>query len=163
MGSPLRTSTLRNWLLLIAPAVLAACASVPAQPVRRVEASDRIASLAADNALAMVGRPYHYGGTTPRRGFDCSGLVQYSYRKAGLRLPRTTRQQLRASHRIRRSHLRRGDLVFFNLEGRRNSHVGIYLGRGRFVHAPSTGSRVRTDRLDEYYWRRHYSESRRFD
>src|SRR2546422_440862 len=68
-----------------------------------------------------------------------------------------------AAGRIRVSHLRHGDLLFFDLQGKRNSHVGIYVGDGQFVHAPSTGKRVRKDRLDSPYWRKHLSEARRFD
>jgi cell wall-associated NlpC family hydrolase len=134
---------------------LAACASAP---VARVDARG---AAAADHALKMVGKPYHFGGSTPSRGFDCSGLVQYSFRQAGVALPRDTEQQRRASASIRVSSLRRGDLVFFNEGWRRNSHVGIYLGNGKFVHAPSSRGYVRTDRLDSVYWKKHLSEARR--
>jgi len=141
---------------------LAACASAPVRqvdaPARRVDASG---AAAADQALKMIGKPYRFGGTTPSRGFDCSGLVQYSFRQAGVALPRETEQQRRASASIRVSSLRRGDLVFFNEGWRRNSHVGIYLGGGKFVHAPSSGGHVRTDRLDSPYWKKHLSEARR--
>lgn len=110
----------------------------------------------------MVGKRYRYGGSTPSRGFDCSGLVQYSFKQAGVLLPRTTEDQRRASARIRKASLRRGDLVFFDQEGKKSSHVGIYLGGGRFVHAPSSGKTVRTDSLDSPYWSRHLAETRRF-
>ncbi len=134
---------------------LAACASAP---VARV---DSRGAGAADQALKMVGKPYRFGGSTPAKGFDCSGLVQYSFRQAGVALPRDTEQQLRASASIRVSSLRRGDLVFFNEGWRRNSHVGIYLGSGKFVHAPSSGGHVRTESLDSPYWKKHLSEARR--
>jgi cell wall-associated NlpC family hydrolase len=134
---------------------LAACASAP---VARV---DPTGAAAADHALKMVGKPYRFGGSTPAKGFDCSGLVQYSFRQAGVALPRDTEQQRRASASIRVSSLRRGDLVFFNEGWRRNSHVGIYLGSGKFVHAPSSGGHVRTERLDSPYWKKHLSEARR--
>jgi len=134
---------------------LAACASAP---VSRV---DSRGATAADQALKMVGKPYRFGGSTPAKGFDCSGLVQYSFRQAGLALPRDTEQQRRASASIRVSSLRRGDLVFFNEGWRRNSHVGIYLGGGKFVHAPSSGGHVRTESLDSPYWKKHLSEARR--
>ena len=81
----------------------------------------------------MIGKPYRFGGATPA-GFDCSGLVQFSYRQAGLALPHNTEA-------------RRGDLAFFDEEGKKSSHVGIYLGDGRFVHAPSSGKVVRSDFL----------------
>ena len=134
---------------------LAACASAP---VGRV---DSRGTAAADQALKMVGKPYRFGGSTPAKGFDCSGLVQYSFRQAGVALPRDTEQQRRASASIRVSSLRRGDLVFFNEGWRRNSHVGIYLGSGKFVHAPSSGGHVRTESLDSPYWKKHRSEARR--
>lgn len=138
---------------------LAGCAGAP---VARVEAGAAAADRAAQHASRMVGRPYRFGAASPAAGFDCSGLVQFSYRQAGVALPRSTEDQLRASSPVPRSKLRPGDLVFFDQEGKKNSHVGIYLGNGRFVHAPSSGKQVRTDRLDSPYWKRHLSEARRF-
>jgi murein DD-endopeptidase len=111
----------------------------------------------------MVGKPYRYGGATPASGFDCSGLVHYSYRQVGVKLPHNTDQQRSRAQPISRSGLRRGDLLFFDLEGKKNSHVGIYLGDGGFVHAPSTGKTVRRDRLDAPYWKKHFSEARRLE
>jgi len=108
----------------------------------------------------MVGKPYRFGGSSPKAGFDCSGLVHFSYRQAGVAVPRTTDDQLRASTPVRGS-MRRGDLLFFDQEGKKKSHVGIYLGNGRFVHAPSSGKRVRTDTLDSKYWKKHLAEVRR--
>jgi len=143
----------------MAALTLAGCASSP--PVSRVEAGAAAAEVAANHAAKMVGRPYRYGGSTPS-GFDCSGLVQFSYRQAGVKLPRSTEDQLRASSPMPVSKLRRGDLIFFDQDGKRKSHVGIYLGEGRFVHAPSSGKQVRTDRLDSPYWKSHLSEARRF-
>ena len=136
--------------------LVAGCASNPAAPVTDPASAER----AASSALKMVGKPYRYGGSTPA-GFDCSGLVQYSYKQAGVTLPRATDEQLRASQPLRGQHLRRGDLLFFDQEGKKKSHVGIYLGDGRFVHAPSSGKAVRTDRLDSAYWKKHLSEARR--
>lgn len=109
----------------------------------------------------MVGKPYRYGGASPSTGFDCSGLVHFSYRQAGIKVPRSTEDLLRASSAVRGSNLRRGDLLFFDQEGKKKSHVGIYLGDGRFVHAPSSGKRVRTDTLDSKYWKKHLAEVRR--
>jgi len=108
----------------------------------------------------MVGKPYRYGGASPA-GFDCSGLVAFSYRQAGVPLPHNTSQQRRASKHVKLAELKRGDLLFFDQQGRKNSHVGIYLGGGRFVHAPSSGKHVRNDRLDNPYWKKHLSEVRR--
>jgi cell wall-associated NlpC family hydrolase len=115
---------------------------------------------AAGHALRMIGKPYRYGGSSPA-GFDCSGLVMYTYRQAGLTLPHNTDKQRLAARPIRVAELRRGDLVFFNQEGKKYGHVGIYVGEGKFVHAPSSGKSVRSDRLDSPYWRRHLSEARR--
>ena len=136
--------------------MLAACASAPTAPVTDPGSAER----AAGNALKMVGKPYRYGGSSPA-GFDCSGLIQYSYKQAGVSLPRSTDDLLRTSQPLRGAHLRRCDLLFFDQEGKKKSHVGIYLGDGRFVHAPSSGKQVRTDRLDSPYWKKHLSEARR--
>jgi murein DD-endopeptidase len=147
---------MRGALTILAMSFLAGCASSPSAPVTDPGSADR----AASSALKMVGKPYRYGGSSPA-GFDCSGLVQYSYKQAGVTLPRATDAQLRASQPLRGQHLRRGDLLFFDQEGKKKSHVGIYLGTGRFVHAPSSGKTVRTDRLDSAYWKKHLSEARR--
>ena len=144
-----------RYLALVLPILLAACASSPRAPAR-ADASDA----AAGYAQKMVGKPYRYGGAAPS-GFDCSGLVMFSYRQAGVALPHSTDRQREISRSVSRSSLRRGDLVFFDLEGKKNSHVGIYLGDGRFVHAPSSGKHVRTDSLDAPFWRKHFSEARR--
>jgi cell wall-associated NlpC family hydrolase len=140
--------------------LLSACASAP--PAARVQGNADFSDKAASVALKMVGKPYRFGGDTPSRGFDCSGLVQFTYRQAGLGVPRSTERQLQASRAVARAALRRGDLLFFDQEGKKKSHVGIYLGDGRFVHAPSSGKQVRIDRLDSRYWRAHLADVRRF-
>jgi cell wall-associated NlpC family hydrolase len=116
---------------------------------------------ASDVAASMTGKPYRYGGSTAQ-GFDCSGLVHFSFKRAGLHVPRSTETQRQRSHRIARADLVRGDLVFFDQEGKNSSHVGIYLGNNRFVHAPSSGKRVRVDTLTDPYWRKHLVDTRRF-
>ena len=148
-------------LALLLPIVLAACASAPRQETayateKKPGAHDRAAATAA----TMVGKPYRYGGTTPA-GFDCSGLVLFSFKQAGARLPRSTAEQRRATQRVKLAELKRGDLLFFDQEGKKNSHVGIYLGGRKFVHAPSSGKQVRSDTLDNPYWKKHLSEVRR--
>ena len=147
-------------IALLIVLLLSACASAP--PVARVQGNADFSDKAARVALKMVGKPYRFGGDTPSRGFDCSGLVQFTYRQAGLSVPRSTERQLQASRAVARAALRRGDLLFFDQEGKKKSHVGIYLGDGRFVHAPSSGKQVRIDRLDSRYWRAHLSDVRRF-
>jgi cell wall-associated NlpC family hydrolase len=138
---------------------LAACSSAP---VARVDSSPAPSDRAASVAVKMVGKPYRMGGESPSTGFDCSGLVQFSFHQAGLRVPRSTELQLRHSRAVKRAQLRRGDLVFFDQEGKKHSHAGIYLGDGRFVHSPSSGKQVRIDRLDSRYWQAHLSAVRRF-
>jgi murein DD-endopeptidase len=102
-------------------------------------------------AKTLIGAPYQYGGTTPD-GFDCSGLVHYAYKEAGLNIPRTTREQLRYAQRVRASNLRPGDVLFFRVSDRKVTHVGIYTGDGRFIHAPSAGGHVAYARMDNPFW-----------
>ncbi|MBB4756405.1 cell wall-associated NlpC family hydrolase [Xanthomonas campestris] len=113
-------------------------------------------------ALGLVGTPYRFGGNTPETGFDCSGLVTYVYKDVlALALPRTSRELAAVQGpRIPQEKLTTGDLVFFGSSGN-VTHVGIYVGEGRFVHAPTTGGTVRLDFLDGAYWRDHYSGSKR--
>ncbi len=113
-------------------------------------------------ALGLVGTPYRYGGNTPDSGFDCSGLVSYVYRDMlDLRLPRSSGELAKVQGpKIDQDRLAPADLVFFGSRGN-VSHVGIYLGQGRFVHAPSSGGTVRLDDLDGPYWRDHYTGARR--
>lgn len=113
-------------------------------------------------AISLVGTPYRYGGNTPDGGFDCSGLVNYVYSDMlDLRLPRSSRGLAGfQGPKIAPPKLTAADLVFFGSAGN-VSHVGIYVGEGRFVHAPSTGGTVRLDRLDGPYWRDHYSGAKR--
>ena len=146
---------------------LTACASAPRaadhEPTSfsdNVRADKATAQRAADYAQNMIGKPYRYGGNSPT-GFDCSGLVQYSYSRAGLPIPRTTKSQRESGAAVGSQSLRAGDLIFFDQEGRKSSHVGIYIGDGRFVHAPSSGKQVRVDTLDTKYWKKHYVGARR--
>lgn len=135
------------------------CATRPAGNIASTQVSDQ----AAVHAKSMIGTRYRYGGSHPGKGFDCSGLIYYSYKKAGANVPRTTKSQYRASRPVSLDRLRRGDLLFFNQEGKRSSHVAIYVGNNRFVHAPSSGKRVRMDSLSSRYWRRHLASARRFN
>lgn len=115
----------------------------------------------ADLALAQLGRPYQWGGDQPHRGFDCSGLVRWSFGNVGVDLPRVVRDQRRAGRSIDPKHRQPGDLLFFRTRGNTVSHVGIYVGNSMFVHAPSVGQPVRTDRLNDPYWRERWTETRR--
>ncbi len=140
--------------------VLTGCSGGPAKPLHSYSI---YGERAAAHAQKFIGTRYRFGGDHPNRGFDCSGLVQYSYKLAGLKVPRNTRHQYRSTRRVPRNHLRRGDLLFFNQQGKRNSHVGIYIGNGRFVHAPSSGKRVKISTLKNRYWQRHLATARRFE
>lgn len=121
--------------------------------------ADPVRSRIVFTALQMIGIPYRYGGTTPQ-GFDCSGLVQYAYRNAGVSVPRTAREQFEASEPVDMRAVQPGDLVFF--ESRNYSHVGIYVGENRFVHAPATGRTVVISSLGSSYYQRNFLRAGRF-
>jgi cell wall-associated NlpC family hydrolase len=114
-------------------------------------AADDLGQRAADVALSQLGTPYRYGGASPA-GFDCSGLVHYSYTRVGKRIPRTTAGQWGALPPVSRRELRTGDLLFFSIDGKM-SHVGLYVGDGRFVHAPSSGRSVTLETLETGFYR----------
>ena len=104
------------------------------------------------HSLDLVGTPYRWGGSSDT-GFDCSGMVQYVYKNAiGVNLPRSSRDMAAASRTISPRELQSGDLVFFNTSGRGISHVGLYLGGGKFLHAPRSGSTVQTESLSTLYY-----------
>jgi cell wall-associated NlpC family hydrolase len=112
--------------------------------------------------LLALGVDYRYGGGTPDSGFDCSGLVAHVFREAyGIELPHNARAQSKFGVRVSLSELRAGDLVFYNTLNRSFSHVGIYLGDGRFVHAPKTGAQVRVEPIGGSYWMRRFDGARR--
>jgi murein DD-endopeptidase len=121
--------------------------------------ADPVRSRIVFTALQMIGIPYRYGGVTPQ-GFDCSGLVQYAYRNAGLSVPRTAREQFNATEPLEMTAMQPGDLVFF--ESRDYSHVGIYVGENRFVHAPATGRNVLISSLGSSYYQRNFLRAGRF-
>lgn len=141
----------RIGFLLVAVVLFSGCATGPRPTVEsgRDGAAHR---RAADIALSLRGSPYRYGASGPN-AFDCSGLVQYAYRKAGVRVPRTTHAQYDAVRRRYLDQLEPGDLVFFRTSGIQVSHVGIYIGDDEFVHAPKSGSEVHISSLDLEYWR----------
>jgi cell wall-associated NlpC family hydrolase len=145
-------------LVSVLPVLLvAACASAP----QSVRVKGTAADDAAHHATTMLGKPYRYRGASPSQGFDCSGLVQFSYHRAGVAVPRSTELQRKASRPVPLSEARRGDLLFFSQDGKKYGHVAIYIGYGKFVHAPSSGKNVRSDWLDSPYWRKHFTGARR--
>lgn len=114
-------------------------------------------------AIALVGKPYRYGGAD-LDGFDCSGLVYFIYQQLGKEVPRTATQQQRAAKRVARSALTPGDLVFFKrTRGKAITHVGIYVGDNRFVHAPQSGKSIELRALDEQYFVSRWIAAGRFD
>ena len=138
-----------SFSLAITMLAMAACGSNPAGKATGPAASagDRAAII----ALEQVGEPYRYGGNAPG-GFDCSGLVQYSYARAGYSAPRTTGQLWTAAKTVDQHQLRAGDLLFFSIEGKM-SHVGLYLGERRFVHAPQSGRSVSIESMDTPFYK----------
>jgi cell wall-associated NlpC family hydrolase len=169
--------------VLLAAAVLAGCAapprpsvlggpSAPATPSPPDEAADAARPHPASRAPtpagravvatadALLGRPYRYGGAGPE-GFDCSGLVQVVFARHGIALPRTCAEQAAWGQPIARDALRAGDLVFFGESGDHPSHVGIYEGDGRFIHASAGRGEVRRDALSDPWFRRRWSTARR--
>ncbi len=116
----------------------------------------------AVRALSLIGIHYRRGGESPESGFDCSGFVRYIFRESlGLRLPRTSRDISQYGKTIPREDLQPGDLVFFNTLRRGFSHVGIYLGDYRFVHAPASGGEVRVEDMRQAYWTKRFDGARR--
>ncbi|WP_295958557.1 C40 family peptidase [Rhodoferax sp.] len=114
------------------------------------------------NAMGFLGVPYKFGGTSAETGFDCSGFVRAMYEQTiGLVLPRRANEQAAATDRIDKNDLRPGDLVFFNTMRKAFSHVGIYVGDGKFIHAPRSGSEVRVEDMRAAYWQRRFDGARR--
>lgn len=131
-----------------------------AKPEAAPKVSERVQTVLR-RALALLGTPYRWGGTS-ENGFDCSGLVGYVFKTAlGIELPRISRDMANSGERIDRNALNAGDLVFFSRRGRRVDHVGIYVGEGKFVHAPRTGKDVMVSSLDTGYWSHKYMQARR--
>ena len=156
--------------LLIFISSISACGGLPASqaPVEPVPVpaapprADRSEALL--QALLALGVDYRYGGAAPATGFDCSGLVAHVYQQAwGIRLPHNTQAQSKTGVPITLAELEAGDLVFYNTLNRPYSHVGIYVGDGRFVHAPKSGARVRVESIKSAYWAQRFSGARRIE
>ena len=135
-----------------------ATATVKAAAVNAVATAENLSVF----ALGMIGVTYRWGGTTPETGLDCSGLVRYVFQQvAGVTLPHNARELSRVGKKVNVADLEPGDLVFFNTRRFAFSHVGIYLGDNRFLHAPATGRDVEIATLDRAYWHKRFSGARR--
>ena len=168
--SPMRLFALIPFIILSFAAALPARAQSPVasevpvveldptvKPSRRPPGAEVVV-----RSLSYLDIPYRYGGESRDTGFDCSALVQQVYAEAlQLQLPRTTRGLAKAGKHVTRADLKAGDLVFFNTRRRAFSHVGIYLGGGRFLHAPSKGGKVRIEQLSVQYWLKRFNGARR--
>lgn len=164
MSSSLRHTYLRCMAFFVIVGTVSACGHEPVRRVATVQSVPHSQSpprstairttgeKAATMALRQIGVPYEYGGST-EDGFDCSGLVQYAYASAGKRIPRTAAEQWRQLGPVGRDEIRVGDLLFFRIDGK-ISHVGMYVGKGRFVHAPSSGRDVSTESLSSDFYRK---------
>ncbi|MDD3884826.1 MAG: C40 family peptidase [Gallionella sp.] len=143
---------------LLLSLLLAACASTPHDAPPSSAQMNEVALY----ALSLADTPYRYGGNSRENGFDCSGFVQFVYLNTlGLRLPRTSAEMSRIGSHLDRNRLLPGDLVFFNTSRLAFSHVGIYVGDGRFVHSPSAGKRIHVASLSDSYWQQRYDGARR--
>lgn len=129
----------------------------------KAPAATKQSTLVVERAVNALGTPYRWGGTSPTKGFDCSGLVKYAFNDVkAVNLPRTS-SEMAAGHgaKVERKDLKPGDLLFFKTRGRQVNHVAIYLGDDRFIHAPSRGKAVTIDTLDKPYWNDHYVVAKR--
>lgn len=164
---------MRNQLslaMLVSVAVLAACGSPsprPPAPEKTITQAPRVASEKGVDvvlyALGLIDTGYRFGGKNPSAGLDCSGMVSHIYQTTvGLKVSGSAADIARQSRPIERQELRPGDLVFFNTSNRPFSHVGIYIGDARFVHAPSSNGKVRIDRLADRYYAQRYEAARTF-
>ncbi len=131
-------------------------------PVNMTDVATGKAADVVRTARSLKGNRYHWGGTSPQSGFDCSGLVWYVYRQHGIQLPRVSWQQYQVGTPVSYSQIQAGDLIFYNInKGNKSLHVGIATGDGTFIHAPSSGKRVTESPLNNNYWRKHYIGARR--
>ena len=153
---------MKKVLLITLLILLSACASTPQQAGLSATNSDEKMNELVMYAMSLADTPYHYGGNSPDNGFDCSGFVDHVFRQSlGIALPRTTLELSRTGTEINKKHLLPGDLVFFNTQHISYSHVGIYIGEDKFVHAPKSGSQIRVEKMNEKYWLSRYDGARR--
>lgn len=146
-------------ITLLLLALLTACTSTPTRD--NPAAAERMNELVL-YAMSLADTPYRYGGNNASTGFDCSGYVRHVYaHELGVDLPRTSQQISRVGKPLHPDELRPGDLVFYNTLNTPYSHVGLYIGDGKFVHSPRSGSRIRVERMSLDYWQSRYNGARR--
>lgn len=149
-----------KFSILFAVLLFSACSSVK-KDVRAPDSHAATGSLTS-YARSLIGVPYKYGGNSPGSGFDCSGFVGHVFKRSlGISLPRSAQQISRLGQPVKLAELREGDLVFYDTNNQAYSHVGIFLGDNRFIHAPSSGGSVRLEDMALPYWRKHYNGARR--
>lgn len=156
----MRAMPLKFFLLCLA-LLLVACGALPQREAR--PAGSEKGNEVAIYALGLIDTGYRFGGKNPDAGFDCSGMVSYIYRQAaGVSVSGSAADIARRGREIHRSGVRPGDLIFFNTLNRPFSHVGIYIGDARFIHAPSSNGKVRIDRLDSRYYAQRFEMARSY-
>ena len=168
--SPLKSSAMRIPSIILAAALAASLGIAHAEEAPAVEAPGFLAQAGVAvqdvlmSALSLSGTPYKFGGNSPETGFDCSGFVRYVFSQAvNLTLPHGARAISQLGKSIPVEQLQPGDLVFFNTLKQAFSHVGIYLGDGRFIHAPSSGGGVHIVNMNDTYWAKRFNGARRLD
>ena len=162
---------LKAAFLAAAVAVLASCGTTPRKPAHRPITAHKVQPVRISNidhtegsqelmlhSMGLIGTPYRWGGNKTEMGFDCSGMIQFVYKNAlGVSLPRTARDMAAASRKIPDGKLKAGDLVCFSTGGaHKYSHVGLYIGNGEFIHAPSSGKTVQTEKLSKPFYAKNY-------
>jgi cell wall-associated NlpC family hydrolase len=154
---------MKKLLFISIALIVAACATTPErQSGIQYNISDDQMNELVMYAVSLADTPYHYGGNSANSGFDCSGFVGHVFRHSlGFSMPRTSRAISRVGKPISQSELRPGDLVFYNTSHASFSHVGIYVGDGKFVHSPRTGESVHTEQMQLSYWAKRYDGARR--
>jgi cell wall-associated NlpC family hydrolase len=153
---------MKKTLLITLFALLSACSSSPQSPDASVTTSDEKMIELVMYAVSLADIPYQYGGNSPDDGFDCSGFVDHVFRHSlGIKLPRTSHELSRVGTSVNKDQLLPGDLVFYNTQHSSYSHVGIYIGEDKFVHAPKTGSQIRVEKMNARYWQSRYNGARR--
>lgn len=152
---------MKKLLLVFLISLLSACGSTPRHSESRLASDGEMNDLVM-YAVSLADTPYRYGGNSPDSGFDCSGFVGHVFKHSlGISLPRTSHDLSKIGRAVKTYQLRPGDLVFFNTLDRTYSHVGIFIGEGKFVHAPKSGSRIRVEKMNDQYWASHYNGARR--